>query len=400
MGPMTASANQFGPTRHSNPILHAAGLAICLATLFADRPAAAQDFRFSAEAAYAFWLDKPQSDHFTPGFATAFRPGITLGRFVTLQASWSMLHTRDNLGYRVNGSAHSIMGGARFRPFVALQPDMKELGGLFIDGNAGYVRTGDEDRFGFDAGLGYNFQITPWFALGPVVRYGQIVQPDHVDGIDPNDAQFITAGVNVTFGTTRKAPAELVCPEAPECQDEAAEVIPVGDASEPVAQALPPRDRDSDGLLDADDRCPTQAGGAATFGCPTDPCTGAPLLVLVQFPHDSARMPLPRDDDPQTMDPVLDAVAGAIAQDPSCRVCVMGHASEEGPVEYNLDLSEQRAESVSAYMAARGLADRKMPTIGMGAACQLDPEASREMNRRVSFIRLPEGGSCPATCPE
>ena len=33
-----------------------------------------------------------------------------------------------------------------------------------LDGNLGYVRTGELDRFGFDAGLGYNIQVADWMA--------------------------------------------------------------------------------------------------------------------------------------------------------------------------------------------------------------------------------------------
>jgi len=97
---------------------------------------------------------------------------------------------------------------------------------------------------------------------------------------------------------------------------------------------------------------------------------------------------------------VLDAVAEAIAQDPSCRVCIVGHASEEGPVEYNEDLSRRRASAVQGYLGARGLAESRMPTTGMGAHCQLVPETTRPLNRRVEFLRLQEGESCPMECSE
>ena len=136
------------------------------------------------------------------------------------------------------------------------------------------------------------------------------------------------------------------------------------------------------------------------MGCPVDPCTGAPLVVLVQFGYDSAGMPTLKQNGPQTMDPVLDAVAKAIAQDPSCHVCIMGFASEEGTAPYNQDLSLRRAEAVQGYMNDRGLANKRIPTTGYGETCQLVPEESRELNRRVEFHRLQEGESCPATCPQ
>ncbi len=232
-----------------------------------------------------------------------------------------------------------------------------------------------------------------------MVRYAHIVQPDHLEGRDPNDAQFLTAGINLTFGTPYKEPIEEeeeeqeehVCPQLPaekECPPAVVIVQP------PAACA----DRDTDGVCDVDDRCPTLAGSAATFGCPVDPCTGLPLVVLVQFDYDSSKMPVLRTNDPQTMDPVLDAVAAAIAQNPTCRVCIVGHASDEGSDDYNMTLSRQRAAAVQGYMTARGVTKSKIPTTGLGEQCQMVPEQSYELNRRVDFYRLDDGESCPTDC--
>jgi hypothetical protein len=364
-----------------------------IAALLFAAPAAAQQFTLNVEADGAFWLDKPQFERFTPGLYVAVRPGISVGRFVSLQASYALLAAPAGKSYTEPGLAHFVTGGVRFRPLAALGPRTDQLGGLFFDVNLGYVRTGPLDRFGLDAGLGYNFQPAPWVALGPVVRYGQIFQRDDDPLADPNDAQLLTIGLNVAFGPAPRAeepfeqpecPPEKVCEDCPDCPD-------------------PPKpcpDQDRDGVCDADDRCPKQIGPPATLGCPIDPCSGAPLVVLVQFGYDSVSLPRPQDGDPQTMDPILDAVATAIAQDPTCRVCIVGHASEEGLPDYNQDLSTRRAVEVQSYLAARGLAQSRMPVRGMGETCQIVPLTSRSLNRRVEFHRLLEGESCPTTCLE
>jgi outer membrane protein OmpA-like peptidoglycan-associated protein len=100
------------------------------------------------------------------------------------------------------------------------------------------------------------------------------------------------------------------------------------------------------------------------------------------------------------MDPVLDAVAKAIAQDPSCRVCIVGYTSDEGSNSYNQTLSAGRALAVQSYMHAEGLANSRIPATGLGERCQIVPEASRTLNRRVDFRRLQEGESCPTDCSE
>lgn len=229
-------------------------------------------------------------------------------------------------------------------------------------------------------------------SLGVVARYGHIVQSDDTPGVDPNDGQFASFGLDFGFGSPREerfidhGPMDdHICPAAPEC----AEVKPAG---------CP--DYDRDGVCDPVDRCPTQPGPNASWGCPTDPCKGPPIVVLVQFGYDSAALPAPRDDNPQTMDPVLDAVARAVARDASCRVCIVGHASEEGAAQHNETLSRERADAVRGYMSARGIDRSRMPTTGFGARCQLKPTTSLELNRRVEFRRLLDGESCPSACME
>ncbi len=391
------SSRCVGPPRRIARTALAAGT--CLAALCTSlTPAHAQEFVIHGEVAPAFFVDDPQSDHFRTGIYAAVRPGVSLHPIVAVQWSYALLFAANNPdGYTEKGSAHFLSTGLRFRPLAMVGRPERQLSGLWLDGNVGYVRTGDLDRFGFDAGLGYNFQVAPGFALGPSARYGQIVQKNDVEGMDPNDAQWISVGLNVTFGTPRRvedAPVEKVCPDAPECEPVTALQRPVP----AVVAAAPCPDGDGDGVCDSRDRCPDKAGPAATYGCPIDPCGGAPLYVMVQFEFDSAEMPKRQESDPQTMDPVLDAVAEAIAQDRSCRVCIVGHASEEGAVDYNQKLSLRRAEAVSDYLTARGLADRKMPVSGMGVSCPLVPEQDLESNRRVEFIRLAEGASCPTTC--
>jgi outer membrane protein OmpA-like peptidoglycan-associated protein len=223
------------------------------------------------------------------------------------------------------------------------------------------------------------------------VRYGQIVQPANIAGRDENDAQFLTVGIDFAFGPAYDAKTEDNCPPVEECVQQ----------EEPAVAAVVPcptcPDEDQDGVCDADDRCPTELGPPAALGCPLDPCKGPPLMVLVQFDFNSSGMPKKKAG-AQTMDPVLDAVAAAIAKDPSCRVCIMGHASQEGPADHNQTLSSERAAAVQNYMTSRGINQSRVPAVGMGEKCLLIPESSNVLNRRVEFRRIQDGASCPTDC--
>lgn len=362
------------------------GLVLCIAAALASQPAQAQEFRMSAEGAGAVWADQPQSDHFTPGYALALRPGVAVNRFVSFQWSYALFQTPAGKGFADNGSAHFFTTGVRLRPLASFQPAEDHLGGLFVDLDVGGVHTGDVDRLGFDAGLGYAFQTGNSAALGPVVRYVQIVQPDHNVNQNPHDAQLFTLGLNVTLGRAPKDAVELKeCPPIPACpacvQNEAPPPCPDGD---------------QDGVCDTDDRCPTALGFPALSGCPEVAAKAADGMPSpVQFQFDSAALPAS-----QTMESDLDAIVREMTADPARRVCIVGHASEEGSVEHNYDLSQDRANAVQGYLGSRGIASSRAPTFAQGASCQMVPEANRTDNRRVQFISLKNGESCPTACTE
>lgn len=88
---------------------------------------------------------------------------------------------------------------------------------------------------------------------------------------------------------------------------------------------------------------------------------------------------------------ILDEVAEHLRQSPELSVEVGGHASSEGGVAYNMDLSVRRASAVRAYLVAQGVQAGNVRATGYG---ELQPVASnaveqgRVMNRRVELRRL------------
>lgn len=67
---------------------------------------------------------------------------------------------------------------------------------------------------------------------------------------------------------------------------------------------------------------------------------------------------------------------------------IYGYTDSVGSDEYNMNLSEQRANSVKTYLASKGLVASRFQIVGMG---ELDPiasndtDAGRSENRRVEF---------------
>lgn len=67
--------------------------------------------------------------------------------------------------------------------------------------------------------------------------------------------------------------------------------------------------------------------------------------------------------------PKLDEIAEAMKRDPRIEhVTITGHTDRIGSDAYNLKLSQRRAEAVKKYLAARGVEDRRLETIGRGKA--------------------------------
>jgi len=85
----------------------------------------------------------------------------------------------------------------------------------------------------------------------------------------------------------------------------------------------------------------------------------------------------------------LDHVVKLMQDDPSMRVVAEGHTDSVGSHEYNLKLSERRAETVKNYLVSKGISASRITTRGLGEA---DPIASnktaegRAENRRVEII--------------
>ncbi|MCA8890633.1 MAG: OmpA family protein [Hyphomonas sp.] len=88
----------------------------------------------------------------------------------------------------------------------------------------------------------------------------------------------------------------------------------------------------------------------------------------------------------------LNDVAATLVEYPSTAVDVVGHASSDGPDDYNMTLSQKRAASVRDYLSAQGVDPIRMLATGMGETQPIADNATkagREANRRVEIILTP-----------
>ncbi len=84
----------------------------------------------------------------------------------------------------------------------------------------------------------------------------------------------------------------------------------------------------------------------------------------------------------------LDKLAGIFQEYPHSYILVEGHTDSAGPEEYNMNLSKQRAESVTDYLVARGISKGRFTTKWYGENQPKADNATSEgkaQNRRVEL---------------
>ncbi|MBL8784378.1 MAG: OmpA family protein [Deltaproteobacteria bacterium] len=174
------------------------------------------------------------------------------------------------------------------------------------------------------------------------------------------------------------------CPNEPEDKDG----VEDGDGCPDVEL-----DRDGDGILDKDDKCPdlpeVKNGVKDDDGCPDTAdkdieLTERELKIL-------KKVNFARDADKIANDSfaLLDTVAKVLSEHGYLtKVRVEGHTDSEGPDDFNLQLSQRRAEAVVAYLVGKGVDGQRLVAQGFGESRPLaknDTPGGRAKNRRVEF---------------
>ena len=89
---------------------------------------------------------------------------------------------------------------------------------------------------------------------------------------------------------------------------------------------------------------------------------------------------------------VLNTLASTLNQFPETRVQIAGHTDNVGSDASNLQLSQQRANSVRTYLASTGVAAQRMQAVGYGESRPIADNSSdygRAQNRRVEVTLIP-----------
>ena len=89
---------------------------------------------------------------------------------------------------------------------------------------------------------------------------------------------------------------------------------------------------------------------------------------------------------------VLNNLANTLNQFPETRIQIAGHTDNVGSNASNMQLSQQRANSVRSYLASVGVAAQRMQAVGYGETRPIADNSTdygRAQNRRVEITLIP-----------
>jgi outer membrane protein OmpA-like peptidoglycan-associated protein len=152
----------------------------------------------------------------------------------------------------------------------------------------------------------------------------------------------------------------------------------------------PEADNDKDGILDNDDECPVHAEepGGDGDGCPDKGKVYIRRGKLVIF--GKILFKTGSDEPLEKSHQLLDDIADTLKGNPDVGpLRIEGHTDNVGDDNFNLRLSQKRADSVKRALVDRGVKEEILSTRGFGERKPIAPNetpAGRARNRRVEFI--------------
>lgn len=365
-----------------------------------------------AEASLGFVL--PADNPYTAGMLVHARLGLLLFEPLTLQVSVTEgIFPSRNVPTSLNTN---WTGGLRFEPRT-----VRPGGRLFVDANAGVAITGYDRRFGFDAGVGWEFEVNRYVFMGPVIRYSHIYQPDDLFPANPADASYLSFGLSILLRPSPppgpRAGSLLAISYAnmpdrdfdgvPDDFDQCPDTIEDHDGHQDE-DGCPDLDDDADGLPDSEDRCPRYAETANAYededGCPDELPPGR---QRIEWEGGEIRLrqrvyfPVNRVVIPPLFFPILTELARFLQEHPEIRrLRIEGHADDRGPRREGFAMSFRRAQAVERFLVEHGVAQERLEAVGFGDLTPVDrahDEVTRSRNRRIEFVVAdgPSGAAPP-----
>jgi len=381
------------------------------------------------------------------GGAFGLRLGYNVNKWVGVEAEGLISPTRTRndstreiiLGYRAHVIGTFLHSGY-VRPFVLFgYGALSSFPGTYnaTDGNT-YPRSRDTDGM-FHLGIGAKFPIDDMFGLrfdargmAPGAIAHEIVSVGSETGYGGPDWELLLSGY-IGLGGEKPAPppppppppvvvekdtdGDGILDKDDKCPNEAEDKDGFEDED-----GCPDLDNDKDGVADKDDKCPNEAEDKDGFededGCPDldndkdgiadteDKCPNEPETVNDYQDEDGCPDEIPaevqkftgviqginfksgKSDITRGSHKVLDKAVKVLTDYPDVKLEIGGHTDNVGKAEYNMELSQKRADAVMDYLVSKGISADRLTAVGYGMDKPLTSnktKADKAKNRRTEF---------------
>lgn len=154
------------------------------------------------------------------------------------------------------------------------------------------------------------------------------------------------------------------------------------------------RDSDSDNIPDDVDDCPFEKGTPAMNGCPdrsgssVGGSANSSAGTIAMIEQSEVKFATDKADLTPSFKQLLEGIATVMKDNPSYNLHVTGHADDRASEEYNMALSQRRADAVRSYLIARGVNGDRITTSAVGESqpkVAAKTVEARAENRRVQF---------------
>jgi outer membrane protein OmpA-like peptidoglycan-associated protein len=300
----------------------------------------------------------------------------SLGAVGTLELGYALAPSLEvRAGAAFGGFPGGDHTGGLLQPQLGaavLWPERSARPWLQLDAGLGF--TGALVRPVLRVSAGVDFQLTSTLSLGPVLGYTQIFQHDRPHA--STDARFVWFGFAFGLGPAQKVAAprvreQVITRVRTITHERTLDLEP----EPPPASEIPATEPSPELSALLETALPTQR---------------QEWLAPVLFALDSAEL------QPQGV-AMLHEVSRELHRRTKIRaVEIRGYADARGSTEYNLQLSERRAQVVRAWLISHGVASERLRIAAHGASDLLEAggsEPEQAQNRRVVFRVVETEGS-------
>jgi outer membrane protein OmpA-like peptidoglycan-associated protein len=144
-------------------------------------------------------------------------------------------------------------------------------------------------------------------------------------------------------------------------------------------------DSDADGIADLDDKCPNAKGTLENKGCPE-----IAKADVVRITYIGSKIFFDNNSDKLKVASLsqLDELAKILYKYEGASLTIAGHTDSVGADNFNLNLSQKRAESVRQYLIGKGIPVARLTSVGYGETQPVADNKTalgRAKNRRVEL---------------